>query len=236
MVKTYNQIFDLTTTELVAVIHNDVYIYEKNWDRRVIKTFQAIESLGSLGFFGASGCGHIGERLQDVEKAGQMSGISNLLEAEQHGIRLRDDWVPAAILDGLAMVFNMEMIKKGGGLDLKYQFHHLYDRELPLMSLALGYKNVVLNIPCHHQSGLTANRPGYQQWINAATGNKAGDAFTHDQNSAYFKKKWAHALPLYINSDFSFRTGAFFHFPLKGDAILSVKHAGKTGKRQDKTG
>jgi hypothetical protein len=220
MVATYNQIFNLAQTELVAIIHNDVYIFEKNWDRRVVHTFQTIESLGSLGFFGAAGCGPIGERLQDQEFPGQMAGISNLLEAEQHGIRLRQDWAPAAILDGFAMVFNREMIKKGGGLDPRYQYHHLYDRELPLMSLSLGYKNVVLNVPCHHQSGLTANRVGYQTWINQKLKRQDADKFTHDANTAYFKKKWSHALPLYINSNFSFRTGSWHQYPLKGNSIL----------------
>ena len=223
MVKTYNQIFQLTQTDLVAIIHNDVYIYEPSWDKRVKKMFKNIPKLGSLGFFGSQGVGPIGERLQDPELPGQMAGISQLLEADRHGIRLLNDYRPAAILDGFAMVFAMAMIQAAGGLDPHYHYHHLYDRDLPLTSQALGYQNVVLNIPCHHQSGVTANRPEYQTWINQVTGRKQGDAWTHDQNTHYFKQKWAKVLPLYVETDFSFRTGTKNGWTYKGDAILSLK-------------
>lgn len=223
LVATYNQIFSKVNTDLVAVLHNDVFVFEPFWDKRVIKAFQDLDRLGSLGFFGAAGVGVIGERLQDPEFPGQMAGLSNLLEAEQHGIRLQDPYRPAAILDGLAMVFSMEMISKANGLDTHYQYHHLYDRDLPLTSLALGYQNIVLNIPCHHQSGLTANRPEYQTWINQKTHQPAGDAWTHEINTQYFQKKWADSLPLYLEPDFSFRVGRQNGRVYKGDAILRHK-------------
>ena len=208
MVATYNQIFDSVETDLVAVLHNDVLIYEPNWDRRVIHTFKTLPNLGMLGFFGASGVGAIGERIQDNQFEGQMSGISNMLEAEVHGIRMVDDFVPIAILDGFAMVFNMKMIRQAGGLDPRYKYHHLYDRDLPLTSLNLGFNNVVLNVPCHHQSGTTANNAEYQQWINKKTKKKdAGDDWTHRENSKLFQEKWHQILPLYVEKDFSLRSG-----------------------------
>ena len=224
MVATYNQIFNICETDLVAVLHNDVFVYEKNWDRRVIKYFETLSPLGALGFFGAQGVGQIGERIQDPEIPGQMAGITNLLEAEQHGIRLREPYRAAAILDGFAMIFNMEMVKKAGGLDTRYQYHHLYDRDLPLTSLSLGYKNIVLNVPCHHQSGVTANRHEYQAWIDQKLHLKSGgDAWTHDKNSHLFYDKWKDVLPLYIETDFSFRKGRFGQWNFKGDAILKAR-------------
>ena len=36
----------------------------------------------------------------------------------------------------------------------------------------------------------------------------------------YFKKKWAHALPLYVEKDFSFRSGRQDSWTFKGNAIL----------------
>jgi len=235
MVATYNQIFSLTQTDLVAVLHNDVFVYEKNWDKRVVKQFETIDKLGSLGFFGAQGVGTIGERIQDPEMPGQMAGISHMLEAAQHGIDMQQDYRPCAILDGLAMVFNMKMIKEAGGLDTRYHYHHLYDRELPLMALSLGYKNIVLNVPCHHQSGVTANRPEYQAWINekvreikgpapripsVVEGEVGGDQWTHEENSRLFAEKWQGCLPLYVESDFSFRQGKHFIWDFQGFKIL----------------
>ncbi len=221
MVATYNQIFSLVETDLVTVLHNDVYVFEKHWDQRVIKQFKTISKLGALGFFGAQGVGPIGERIQDPEYPGQMAGISNMLEGDKHGLKLREQSRACAILDGFAMVFDMAMIKKAGGLDANYQYHHLYDRDLPLTSLSLGYKNIVLNVPCHHQSGVTANRAEYQTWINQKLNQKEGaDSFTHDENSKYFAKKWKNSLPLYVESDFSFRQGNFGGWNFKGDTIV----------------
>lgn len=224
MVKTYQQIFDQVTTDLVAIIHNDVLVYEPNWDLRIRRIFTQIPQLGSAGFFGSQGVGIIGERIQDPQFPGQMAGISNMLEAEVHGIRLQDQYVPAAILDGFMMIFSMEMIKTIGGLDQQYQYHHLYDRELPLAALAAGYKNIVVNVPCHHLSGVTANNAGYQNWINQTLDHDQADQFTHDHNTNLFRHKWAKYLPIYVESDFSFRTGRHGRWQFQGDAILKAKY------------
>jgi glycosyltransferase involved in cell wall biosynthesis len=221
MVATYNQIFSLIQTDIVAILHNDVFIFEKGWDKRVVTYFETINRLGSLGFFGAQGVGTIGERIQDPEFPGQMAGISHMLEASQHGLDMQEAYRPCAILDGFAMVFNMHMIKQAGGLDTRYHYHHLYDRDLPLTSLSLGYKNIVVNVPCHHQSGVTANRHQYQAWIDSQLKMKSGgDQWTHEENSKLFAKKWQSALPLYIESDFTFRKGRHHQWDFKGDAIL----------------
>ncbi len=222
LLKTMQQAYENCNTDLLAIIHNDVMIYEKDWDKRVAKLFEEIDKLGGVGFFGSQGCGPIGERIQDVPNAGTMAGISNMLEAELHGMRMDQEWKPVAIFDGLAMIFSMEMLKKGNGFDQRYQYHHLYDRASALQSLALGYKNVVINVPCHHLSGITANRAEYQAWIDKKVGssNFTGDKYTHDENSRRFANIWKEALPLYVENDFSFRTGQQGQWDFKGDKIL----------------
>ena len=102
------------------------------------------------------------------------------------------------------------MLKKAGGFDQRYFYHHLYDRDASLESLRHGYKNIVVDIPCHHMSGLTANRSEYQNWVKDQLKDKlgkddSGDKYTHDKNTILFQEKWKGALPLYIEDDFSFR-------------------------------
>jgi glycosyltransferase involved in cell wall biosynthesis len=223
LVKTYQQMYENCGTDLIAFLHNDVFIYEKDWDKRVIKKFEEMPDLGAIGFFGAQGVGPIGERIQDIEIPGQMAGWSSMLEADVHGMRLHDEFKPAAVFDGFAIIMRMEILKKAGGIDQTYQFHHLYDRELGLLTLAYGYKNIVLNIPCHHWSGMTANRPEYQTWIDKKTQNKGyiGDKYTHDKNTQIFNEKWRDYLPIYIENDFSFRKGQTNNaWDFKGDKIL----------------
>ncbi|MFA5013952.1 MAG: glycosyltransferase [Actinomycetota bacterium] len=228
LVKTYQQIYELCETDVLAIIHNDVYIYEQYWDRRILSYFEQMKDLGMAGFFGAQGCLPNGGRLQMSERADQAAGLSNMIEAEIHGMRMKEEWKPVAIFDGFALIFRMEMLKKNNGIDQNYQYFHLYDRELGLASLRLGYKNIVVNVPCHHVSGVTAVRPEYQEWINKKMGvEKDGDLLTHDRNTEIFKNKWGDVLPLYVNDDFSFRSGEVWPgsgFFYKSDKIVNFKN------------
>ena len=223
MIPTMQQIYDNCTTEYVAVVHNDVYIYEKDWDQHIIRLFDSLPKVGGIGLFGAQGCGPVGERIQDVEYSGQMAGMSNMLEAEIHGMRLKQEYRAAAIFDGFFMAFRKTALPKG--FDQRYMFHHIYDRDASLEVLRNGFDNIVANIPCHHIGGITANRADYQEWIDKKIGmmDYKADKFTHDHNSEIFKKKWESVLPLYVNNDFSFRTGDQQQWKYKGDDIRRLQ-------------
>ena len=239
MIKTQQQGYEGASGDVIAFLHNDVFIYDTQWTQKVIDAFTNDSKLGALGFFGAQGCGPLGERIQDVRYPGQMAGWSNLLEAEKHGMRLETPrgleyaLQPCAIFDGLCMIFRKEMLDKAGGFDNRYIFHHLYDRSAALQSLATGYHNAVINISCHHWGGMTANRSEYQNWINKQLPEHANyirpgetnvigaDMWTHDENSRKFKQIWEDVLPLYVEDDYSFRTEGFFNgIPFKGDKIV----------------
>ena len=223
LVKSYQQAYENCTTEFLAIAHNDVFVFEKDWDKRVIKLFEEHPEIGGIGFFGAQGCGPVGERIQDVRFAGQMAGLSNMLEAEIHGMRMNKDWQYVSIFDGFMMIYRMEALKKSNGFDQRYNYHHIYDRDSSLEILRNGYKNAVINVPCHHLSGLTANRSDYQDWIKKLQGREDGDMFTHDENSKIFKEKFKDVLPLYVEDDGSFRIGSQGQWDYKGDIIKKMK-------------
>lgn len=228
LVKTYQQIYENCTTEYLAIVHNDTFIYRPNWDKSVVEYFENDPKLGAIGLFGAQGCGPHGERMQDVPAYNVAAGFSNMLEADIHGFRMNVPWKSAAIFDGLGMCFRMEMLKKAGGFDQRYNYHHIYDRDIALESLRHGYRNMVIDIPCHHLSGLTANRGDYQSWVTEKTkelrpdDQQSGDKFVHDDNSRIFYEKWKDVLPLYVNDDFSFRDGYSTMGEYKGDAITRL--------------
>lgn len=222
LVKTMQQAYENCETDILAITHSDVYVFEKDWDKRIISYFEKMPNLGAIGFFGAQGCGPVGERIQDVPSAGVMAGISNMMEAEIHGMRMNEDWKPVSIFDGFMMIFRMEMLRKGNGFDQRYQYHHIYDRDASLESLRRGYNNIVVNIPCHHWSGMTANRADYQTWIQKKYGRVDADKFIHDENSKLFAEKFKDVLPLYVENDFSFRSGQQGQWDFKGDKIRKL--------------
>lgn len=230
MVATMQQAYEECDSDILALTHNDVFIYEKDWDQRIVSYFENMPDLGAVGLFGSQGCGSFGGRIQDVPNMGVAAGVSNMLEAEVHGMRMAREFRPVSIFDGFFMAFRMEMLETGGGFDQRYHYHHIYDRDASLESLRRGYNNIVVNIPCHHMCGLTANRGEYQDWVSEKTkdarGEIHGDKWTHDENSKLFNEKWRDVLPLYVEDDFSFRTGYHLQWIFKGGSIRGFEPNG----------
>lgn len=172
--------------EILTLTHNDVWIYRLNWDYHVKLAFEQIDKLGGVGLFGSKGCGKEGHRLDT---------FGSLIEMSGHGRKMDKAWEPATTFDGFFMAFSMAMLKEAVGFDQQYQMHHMYDLDASLTSISLGYKNVVMNLPCHHLSGLTAN--------NDAKAVCGPDV--HTANSRLFLDKWRDKLGVTVDEDFNYR-------------------------------
>jgi GT2 family glycosyltransferase len=172
--------------DILCLTHNDVWVYKENWDKIVKTFFNDGWKLGGVGLFGSKGCGKEGHRLNT---------FGSLIEMSGHGRKIEEEYEPAVTFDGFFMAFSMEMLKKAGGFDQRYQMHHMYDLDASLTSIKLGYKNIVLNLPCHHLSGLTAN--------NDAKSVCGPDV--HTTNSLLWKEKWSHQLGVMVDDNFNYR-------------------------------
>ena len=172
--------------DILCLTHNDVWVYEKYWDRSVVGCFYNVKNLGGVGLFGSKGCGKEGHRLDT---------FGSLIEMSGHGRKLTGPYEPATTFDGFFMCFSMQMLKAAGGFDQRYQMHHMYDLDASLTSIKLGYKNIVLNLPCHHLSGLTAN--------NDAKSVCGPDV--HAANSQLFLRKWGGDLGVMVDDNFQYR-------------------------------
>lgn len=198
--KTIQQAYEMCDSDILAFLHNDLMIYEKAWDMRVVELFETIPDLGLVSFFG-------GQRLD--RGCGRGQNYTNMLEAEIHGTRLIEDYKPIVVCDGLAMICSRKMLEANNGIDQRYHYHHREDFEMSMASLSKGFKNIVVNIPCHHWNGITANRGLYQTWLNTKMSMENADLYTHNENTRLFDEKWKHLLPLKVNDDFSFEGGIF---------------------------
>lgn len=87
--------------------------------------------------------------------------------------------------------------KQRGGFDQRYKWHHVYDYDISLTSIELGYRNAVINIPCHHLSGLTAN--------NDAFSTSGQDV--HQANYERWKEKWSAKLGLSVDNGWVYTWG-----------------------------
>lgn len=174
--------------DILCLTHNDVWIYEKNWDEYILFQFAEHKRLGGIGLFGSKGCGREGHRLDT---------FGSLIEMSGHGRKMTRGTEPAVTFDGFFMAFSMQMLKESGGFDQRYQWHHMYDLDASLTSIKLGYKNIVINLPCHHLSGLTANNDAYS----------TSGPDIHAANSKLWKEKWSHQLGVTVDDNFNYRWG-----------------------------
>lgn len=179
--------------ELYAFLHNDLFIYKRGWDQEVIKFYKDnyTKKPGLIGFFGAEGLGPGG---------GRFNVHNNMLEAEVHGWRTREV-KQIAVLDGLSMIASRPMLNVRGGVDTSFDIHHFYDLDLSLESIDRGFTNWYLPVPVHHWSGITANRPIFNEWANKYIGEHIvsermrGQDWLYQKNLSKFRQKWDSKLP-----------------------------------------
>lgn len=181
--------------DVIAFPHNDVCIYERGWNERVTGYFEAIPDLGLAGFHGSRGC------LPGAPW--RLDSFSNMADAERHGARLAAEVLPVAVVDGFCLICLRAMLDATGGFDQGYDYHHWYDYDVSLSSLRAGYRNIVVNVPCHHLDGVTSVSPAYQEWINGKLGTPAGNGEALHRNKIRYLEKWSGFLPVYVNDDFS---------------------------------
>lgn len=229
LVKTMQQGFESCSSDIITFIHNDVFIYDNEWNREVEQIFESEPSIGIIGAFGSGGVFPNGGRAQVGTELGKPPGFSNMLESEIHGSRLnKGERAYVSIFDGFFMSFRREMLVKAGGFDQRYQWHHFYDRDISLESLRHGYKNIVMPLNCHHVCGRTANQPTYQDQVRSEYGAGkydhtqiySGDKATHDDNMHRFQEKWGDSLPVHVDKN----TGEFIDiYPFRGSQIVGYQ-------------
>jgi hypothetical protein len=176
--------------EVIIFMHNDLFLYDYQWVRVIQGVFEhASTNVGLVGTFGAKGCSNDG---------GRFECYSNMLEAEIHSYRmLSGDRQEVTVLDGMLMACSRAMLDAGNGVDIEYSIHHFYDKDLSLESIQRGFRNYVVGIPVHHESGITANGQLFNDWANKHFGDD-GQMALYLKNERRFISKWSHALPMRV--------------------------------------
>lgn len=215
IIEPYNQIYQACKSDWIGYFHSDIIIHEPGWDERIINKVNELEKLGIpigiVGFMGSRGADEIGAR---IGFASNLRGV-----AELHGKRM-EDWMPAVMLDGAALIIRKELLSKLGGFDSALKVHHLYDYMISMDSISAGFNNIVVGIDFTHTGGITACRGDAQTYFKKAV-NDDFELLKHyeklkeknkditpeqvimDYNIQMFRNKYVNKgyLPLYITQD-----------------------------------
>jgi GT2 family glycosyltransferase len=137
-------------SQYVLMMHNDVFVYEEAFDKRIIEEFMLNEKLGAVGFFGGRGVDIEGGR---GHPEGNMLGKKYGTPQNQHGHLLTGEH-PAVVFDSLAICINKSVLPL---IDPKtIPPHHWTDRLLCLRIIRAGFHCLTVGIAFDHGGSFTS--------------------------------------------------------------------------------
>lgn len=137
--------------DIVAIMHDDVIIYEKDWHKRLIAEYEKNPYLGCVGFCGSSELDeHGGRGVQTMcnfkGEAGQRQEVTG---RRIHGFEF------AIILDSLFMSFRNSAVPDLGVIDETVQPYHFLDKLWPLRLVRHSWQVGILGVCVDHLGGMT---------------------------------------------------------------------------------
>ena len=158
VIEAFQEIYEKTDEPIIAYLHDDLMIYEPNWDLRVLAEF-ADPTVGAVGFGGALRFGHpdIYKIPYEIMQLARFEFMSNMRNAEAHGTRFtgaRD----VAILDGFAMFIRRSVLDKMNGWPIGTPVnYYMNDNWLACQIRRQGLRIRLVGIDCDHLSGKTSS-------------------------------------------------------------------------------
>jgi GT2 family glycosyltransferase len=192
--KAFNEGLKYATGAVVAMLHNDLYVYETAWDQKLLDFFAMTSEAGVVGFAGAKSIGapELYQAPYQLQQLVRGHVFTSLEDWWHHGYRA-EGVVEVVVLDGLALCARRVDLEDWGGLFDGY-LHHMYDNDLSLVAIKHGKRNYVLPVVCRHVSGQTANFERYGK-VAARVG---GDSAVHARSHEVFYERWRGFIPLRI--------------------------------------
>lgn len=137
-------------SQYVLMMHNDVFVYDRGFDKRIIEEFILNEKLGAVGFFGGRGVDLNGGR---GHPEGNMLGKRFGTSQSEHGFLLTEEH-PAVVFDSLAICVNKLALAL---IDLEtIPPHHWTDRLLCLRIIRAGFHCMTVGIAFDHGGSFTS--------------------------------------------------------------------------------
>lgn len=156
ILEAFQEIYENTTEPIIALMHDDLMVYEQDWDYRVLSQFED-ERVGMVGFGGALGHGapDLYTTPYCLPKLARQNFLSNMRSWRLHGERItgqRD----VAVFDGFAIFVRRSIIEKWGGFPVGKPYGYwMYCEALCCEARRQGYKLRLVGIDCEHLGGKT---------------------------------------------------------------------------------
>jgi hypothetical protein len=181
--------------DVLAILHDDFWVEELGWDKRVQGVFDRDPRCGLAGFGGSTALGgdEIYKKPYEVHQLGRRNFFSNMNGAEHHGKRVTEE-MPIVFTDGQSMIFRKRLLDDMGGWSWWPDdcVHHAYDYAAACMARRHGYTAWLVPCAVHHENFQTASQPVYKDLAD----KYGGDAAVHDRSHRFVYEEFRDVLPL----------------------------------------
>jgi hypothetical protein len=154
VLEAFQEIYENTTEPIIASPHDDLMIYERGWDLRILKEFED-PTVGLVGVAGGLGHGlpQMYKEPFHIPNLIRRDFISNMRDAEKHGHRFTGE-TDVAVLDGLALFVRRSVLSKWGGWPVgKTVSYFMYSEALCCEVRRQGLRIRLVGIDCLHLGG-----------------------------------------------------------------------------------
>lgn len=190
----------------IGLCHNDIFIYEKNWEKKLIDCFKKDEKLFLIGLAGTTA----------IDKSG---GYASSMKTNFLGLKGQSQYFlgeplrgfsPVLAVDSLFMLFRKEAIELLD-IDESISLYHWYDRIWSMRLIEKGCHVGVYGASIDHKSGVTAFGAKYKEnaikWCEDNNLNYRPDA--DETIYKYLQKKYVeefkHIIPAKIDKNWKIK-------------------------------
>lgn len=160
-----------TDATIIGYLHSDLYIHDRDWDRRVLACFDDLR-VAVVGFVGAT---RLADDLiyrvpYDFRQLARAGVWSNLTDAEVHGGR-EVGTREVAVIDSCAVFVLHDLLHRCNGwpIDRYPNSSHCSDLWLCCMARRFGFRVRMAGVSCTHRSGGRGTTG--EDWLNARGGD-----------------------------------------------------------------
>lgn len=168
VIPAFQEIYEQTDQDIIALLHDDLLINEMGWDVRVLEQFRDA-TVGMVGFAGSLGHGtpNLYTSPYHLPNLARQNFMSNMRDAEKHGARFtgaRD----VSVLDGMALFIRRPILDRVDGWKKAVPYgYYLYSEWICCEARRQGYRIRLVGVQVDHlggrSSGHIAASPTYEE-------------------------------------------------------------------------
>lgn len=194
-----NKVYKESDEDILAYLHSDTLVHEKDWDKRVLAEFESDPNIALVSFFGAKELGHrdIYKLPYSYTQLARHDCWSYMTNGQVHG-SLTNSCMDVAMIDSFSLIVRRTFLDKIGGWPMHCPPSHGNDMYLCMMAARHRQRVRLVGINCSHTGGGTRGNGkfNYPEW--AKTTKWGSDSAMHAWWHEYLANEFRDVLPILI--------------------------------------